>query len=104
MLLAKIAGIVILVWFYQSAKTRNLPPVQWAVIGLVGFWVAWWIVTLSVANPMLETFEKSPGWILLLIQLLPALAGIAAAVLVQKKFLLTAPAPEKPEQDSDSPE
>ncbi|MDT8406946.1 MAG: hypothetical protein RQ715_06825 [Methylococcales bacterium] len=100
MLLAKIAGIVTLVWFYQSAQKRGLPPIQWALIGLIGFWVSWWIVTLGVANPLLEAMEKSSAWLLLLIRQLPALAGVATAVLVQKRFLMTAPVPDA-EQETD---
>ena len=36
--LAKFAGIVVLVWFYLTAKDKGEPPVKWAikVIGLHG--------------------------------------------------------------------
>jgi len=40
--LAKFAGIVVLVWFYLSAKDKGEPPVKWAIIGLIGYWIAWW--------------------------------------------------------------
>lgn len=88
MLLAKIAGIIMLVWFYQTAKKHDENPIKWAITGLIGYWLVWWIVTLSIANPMLETFEKSSVAVLLIIRQLPALAAIAAAIFIRKKFLV----------------
>lgn len=88
MLLAKIAGIVMLVWFYQTAKKQGENPIKWAITGVIGYWLVWWIMTLSIANPLLETFEKSSVAMLLLIRQLPALAAIAAAIFIRKKFLI----------------
>ncbi|PKM10773.1 MAG: hypothetical protein CVV13_11755 [Gammaproteobacteria bacterium HGW-Gammaproteobacteria-3] len=90
MLLAKVAGIIMLVWFYQTAKKQGENPVKWAVIGVIGYWLVWWIMTLAVANPLLETFERSSVALLLLIRQLPALVAIAAAVFIRKKFLVDA--------------
>lgn len=88
MLLAKIAGIVILIWFYQTAKKQGDVAFKWALTGLVGYWLVWWILTLGVANPMIEAFEKSSKMLLLLIGQLPALGAIAAAVFIRKKYLV----------------
>lgn len=90
MLLAKIAGIIMLVWFYQTAKKYGENPIKWAITGVIGYWLVWWIVTLSVANPLLESFGKSSVAMLLFIRQVPALAAIAAAIFIRKKFLIDA--------------
>lgn len=88
MLLAKIAGIIILVWFYQTAKKQNENGIKWALTGSVGYWLVWWIMTLGVANPLLEFFERSSVIFLLLIGQLPAVAAIVAAIFIRKKYLV----------------
>ena len=86
-MLAKIAAILMIVWFFQTAKERGGNPVQWVLIGLIGYWLAWWIVTLVVANPLLNSMPKGSVMILRLIPLIPAFAAIATAILVRKKLL-----------------
>ena len=91
MFLAKVAGIAILIWFYQSAKKNNENGINWAIIGLIGFWLVWWIVTLTVANPWLDSFTKGgPVVLLLLIRQLPAIAGIVVAFFIRKKLIASA--------------
>ena len=90
MLLAKVAGIIILIWFYQTAKKLGENPIKWALTGLVGYWLVWWIVTLAIANPLLEAFEKSSVAFLLLIRQLPAIAAIVTAIFIRKKYLVDA--------------
>ena len=46
--LAKFAGIAVLVWFYLTAKDKGEQPLKWAIIGLIGYWIAWWAVRLTV--------------------------------------------------------
>ena len=46
--LAKFAGIAVLVWFYLTAKDKGEQPIKWAIIGLIGYWIAWWVVRLTV--------------------------------------------------------
>ncbi len=41
MLLAKIAAVAILVWFFHSAKENGQEPFKWAIIGLIGFAITW---------------------------------------------------------------
>lgn len=87
MMLAKIAAILMIVWFFQTAKQHGGKPVQWVLIGLIGYWVVWWIVTLAVANPLLNSMPKGSVMMLLLIRHVPAFAAVAAAMLVRKKLL-----------------
>lgn len=87
MMLAKIAAIIILVWFFQTAKEHAENPWKWVITGLVGYWLVWWIVTLGVANPLLNSMQNRSWMILSVIRHIPAFAAIIAAVLVRKKLL-----------------
>lgn len=88
MLLAKIAAIFFLWWFYSTAKKHNLPAFQWVGIGLVGYWLAWWIATLAIANPLLNAFAHNSVGILLAIRQIPAIIAIVVAIFIRQKFLL----------------
>ncbi len=48
--LAKFAGIAVLVWFYLTAKDKGEQPFKWAIVGLIGYWIAWWAVKLTVVS------------------------------------------------------
>ncbi len=88
MMLAKIAAILMIVWFFQTAKEKGGKPFEWILIGLIGYWVVWWIVTLTIANPLLNGLPPNNSvMIVLLIRGIPAFAAIAAAILVRKKLL-----------------
>lgn len=89
LLLAKAAGIAVLIWFYLTAKNQGQPPIKWAVIGVMGYWIAWWAVKLSVVSVLSGLVAKSATGTFLLIQL-PAVIGVCAAFLVRKKLLADA--------------
>ncbi|MGZ8136621.1 MAG: hypothetical protein ACXW1W_06185 [Methylococcaceae bacterium] len=84
--LAKFAGIAVLVWFYMTAKEKGAPPIKWAVIGVIGYWVAWWAVKLTVLSALAGLVGKSVIAIFIVTQI-PALCAIAAAILIRKKLL-----------------
>ena len=84
--LAKFAGIVVLVWFYLTAKDQGEQPVKWAIIGLIGYWIAWWAIRLTVVAALSGVVAKSPMMTFVVIQI-PALCAIAAAFLIRKKLL-----------------
>lgn len=89
LLLAKFAGIAVLVWFYLTAREHGEPPVKWAIIGLIGYWISWWIVKLSVVDLLAGLVAKSAIGIFLLTQI-PAIAGVGAAFFIRKKLLADA--------------
>lgn len=89
LLLAKLAGILILVWFYMSGKEHGEPPLKWSVIGLIGYWLTWWAVKLAVVDSLSGLVAKSATGTFVLLQV-PALAGIAAAFLIRKKLIADA--------------
>jgi hypothetical protein len=87
--LAKFAGIAVLVWFYLTAKDKGEPPFKWAIIGLIGYWIAWWVVRLTVVTALSGLVAKSAMMTFIVIQI-PALCAIAAAVFIRKKLLADA--------------
>lgn len=87
MMLAKIAAILMIIWFFQTAKEHQQNPYKWVVIGLIGYWLVWWIVTLGIANPMLNNTKSTSVLLLGLIRHIPAAAAILTALLVRKKLL-----------------
>jgi len=84
--LAKFAGIAVLVWFYLSAKEKGASPINWAITGLIGYWITWWAVKLTVVSALSGVVAKSATGTFLLLQI-PALCAIAAAFLIRKKLL-----------------
>ncbi len=84
--LAKFAGVVVLVWFYLTAKDKGEQPIKWAIIGLIGYWIAWWAVKLTVVTALSGLVAKSAMMTFIVIQI-PALCAIAAAFLIRKKLL-----------------
>jgi len=89
--LAKLAGILVLVWFYLTAKDKGEQPFKWAIIGLIGYWIAWWAVKLTVVAALSGLVAKSPVMVFIVIQI-PAFCAIAAAYFIRKKLLADAEA------------
>ena len=84
--LARFAAIAVLVWFYLSAKEKGESPVNWAITGLIGYWIAWWAVKLTVVAGLTSMVAKNPTGTFLLIQI-PAICAIAASFLIRKKLM-----------------
>lgn len=87
--LARFAAIAVLVWFYMTAKEKGESPINWAIIGLIGYWITWWMVKLTVVSALSGMVAKNPTGTFLLVQI-PALCAIAAAFLIRKKLLADA--------------
>ncbi len=87
--LAKLAGILVLVGFYMTAQKHHQPAVKWAVIGLIGYWLSWWLVdkTIVAMLPAAVTRTMVMGFIVMQI---PAVCAIIAAYFIRKKLLLDA--------------
>lgn len=84
--LAKVAAIAVLVWFYLSAKERSQPVINWAIIGLIGYWITWWAVKLTFVSAFSGMVAKSATGTFMLIQI-PALCAIVAAYFIRKKLI-----------------
>lgn len=52
-----IISILIVLWFYRSAEARGLPGIQWAIAGLLAFYIPNFIWSLVVSKPMMNTLH-----------------------------------------------
>jgi len=58
--LARFAAIAVLVWFYMTAKEKGESPINWAITGLIGYWITWWMVKLTVVSALSGMVAKNP--------------------------------------------
>jgi hypothetical protein len=86
LLLAKLAAIGIVIWFYRTADELNEPPFKWVVTGLIGYVIVWFLADF-VFDSMMTTKIARSGAMSFIIGQFPALAGIAAAHFIRKKML-----------------
>ncbi|WP_031434304.1 hypothetical protein [Methylomarinum vadi] len=86
LLLAKAAGILVLVWFYLSGKKVGEPAVKWAIIGLVGYWISWWLANKLILASLTGMFAKSSVTVFLVTQI-PVVIAVTAVFFIRKKLL-----------------
>ncbi len=86
LLLAKFAGILVLVWFYLTAKKAQAPAINWAIIGLIGYWLTWWLANKLLVASLAGMFSKNPTMIFLVTQI-PVFIAVAVVFFVRKKLL-----------------
>lgn len=86
LLLAKLCGILTLVWFYLTAKNNNGPVLNWSIIGLIGYWLTWWLSKMLIVVPLAEVVVKHSVSEFLLTQS-PVAVSVAVCVLIRKKLL-----------------
>ena len=84
--LAKLFGILTLVWFYLAAKNHNAPLVNWSVIGLIGYWLTWWLSKMLLVVPLADIVPKHSVVEFLLTQM-PVVCAVAACYLIRKKLI-----------------
>ncbi|MGR8980866.1 MAG: hypothetical protein ACU84H_12365 [Gammaproteobacteria bacterium] len=89
--LARFAAVAVLVWFYLTAKKKNQPPVKWAIIGFIGYWLTWGLVNLTLVKAMAAIIPSSFTMAFLVNQI-PALAAICASYFIRKKLISDADA------------
>ena len=85
-LLAKLFGILTLVWFYFSAKENNAPVINWSVIGVIGYWLSWWLAKFLLLEPLSKLVTKHSFMEMALTQL-PVACAVAACYLIRKKLI-----------------
>lgn len=84
--LAKLFGILTLVWFYMAAKEHKAPLINWSIIGLVGYWLSWWLAKFLILEPLSKFVTKHSVMEMVLTQL-PVAVAVAACVLIRKKLI-----------------
>ena len=101
-MLAKIAAIIVLVWFYRTAVKIGENGIQWAIIGVIGFFLAAFITHFGVVDPISKYAlgQKTPAG---LITQLPAFVGLAVAYLIRKMYLLKRGSPASSSEPTTPP-
>ncbi len=86
LLLAKLTGILVLVWFYITGKKLAQPAVKWAVIGLIGYWITWWLANKLILSSLTGMFAKSSIVVFLVTQI-PVICAVIAIFLIRRKLI-----------------
>lgn len=84
--LAKLFGILTLVWFYMTAKNQNAPVINWSIIGLIGYWLTWWLAKFFVLEPLSKLVAKHSVMEMVLTQV-PVVFAVVACILIRKKLI-----------------
>lgn len=85
-LLAKLFGILMVVWFYLAAKDNNAPVINWSVVGVIGYWLTWWLAKFLLLEPLSKLVTKHSLMEMALTQL-PVVCAVAACVVIRKKLI-----------------
>ncbi|NOU22426.1 MAG: hypothetical protein HOO93_11700 [Methyloglobulus sp.] len=87
LLLAKLAALGVIIWFYMTADKAGGPPVKWAIIGLIGYLITWLLLDKTVASTLSAMVAKKGLADFIIDQMLPTLGGLVAAHFIRKKLL-----------------
>ena len=82
--LAIFSGLGVLVWFYLTAKEKGEHRFNWAIVGLIGYWLAWGGAKLVLTISGLV----AKGTIMaVIVNQIPVICAIGAAFIVRRKLL-----------------
>ncbi len=84
--LAKLFGILTLIWFYMTAKSHGGPLLNWSIIGLIGYWLTWWLSKMLILIP-LAAMVPPHSFVEMLLTQLPVACGVGACYLIRKKLI-----------------
>lgn len=91
LILMKVFAVLITVWFYQTAKQKGEPAINWAVTGLIGYLLVWAMLRFTLVSALWKAVEKNVTMGFLLVQI-PAICGIIAAYFIRQKLIANAEA------------
>ncbi len=86
LLLAKLCGILTLVWFYFAAKNHGGPLLNWSIIGLIGYWLTWWLSKMLIVAPLAGMVTPHTLVEFLLTQL-PVACSLGVCFFIRKKLI-----------------
>ena len=89
--LAKLLAIAVVAWFFSSAKEHGESPINWAIIGLIGYAIIWVGVKFTLVDALWGAVKTAPTAGVLLAQV-PALCGVAGTFFIRKKLIANAEA------------
>jgi hypothetical protein len=82
--LAIFAGIAVLVWFYLTAKEKGENRFNWAIVGIIGYWLAWGGVKLML---IFSGLVAKGSIMAVILNQIPVICAIIAAFFIRKKLL-----------------
>jgi len=82
--LAIFAGIAVLVWFYLTAKEKGENRFNWAIVGIIGYWLVWGGVKLIL---VFSGLVAKGTLMAVILNQIPVICAIAAAFFIRKKLL-----------------
>lgn len=86
LILAKLSAILVVVLFYLAGKEHNENGIKWGIIGLIGYWIAWWLGNIVILSALVGMFSKSSAIIFFITQI-PVACGLACAFFVRRKLI-----------------
>jgi hypothetical protein len=89
LLIGRLAGVAVLVWFYLTAKKKGEPPVKWALLGFIGYWLAWGLVYLTIVKALAGMIQGNFAMAFFIYQL-PVVIAIGACFFIRKKLIADA--------------
>lgn len=84
--LAKLCGVLSLVWFYTTAKNQGAPLINWSIIGLIGYWLTWWLSKMLIVVPLADVVAKHSVSEFVLTQS-PVLVAVIVCFFIRKKLI-----------------
>lgn len=85
-ILAKLLAVAVVVWFFTSAKEHQQSPINWAIIGLIGYILVWYGVKFTLVDALWASVKTSPSAGFLLLQV-PVLCASIAAFFIRKTLI-----------------
>ena len=91
LILMKVFAVLIVVWFYQTAKSKSEPAINWAVTGLIGYLLVWAMLRFTLVSALWKAVEKNITMGFLLVQI-PAVCGLVVSYFILQKLISNAEA------------
>jgi Kef-type K+ transport system membrane component KefB len=90
-MLAKICGILALVWFFITAKNNGGPQLNWSVIGVIGYWLSWFLSKELIFAPLLKMMNRHTQTEEMLLMFAPVAVALLACFFIRRHLLLGLP-------------
>jgi hypothetical protein len=84
--LAKLFGILTLIWFYLAAKNHGGPWLNWTIIGEIGYWLTWWLAKFLIVVPLTALVPEHTVVEFLITQS-PVLCSLVACYVIRAKLI-----------------
>ena len=88
-MIGAIAILLIAVWFHQTAQRLSLPSLQWAIGGVIVYYVGFSVWMYLVLRPLLgELFQNHGLWLGIGMDVSSVLVGVLLAAIFRAKVMM----------------